>query len=489
MNRQSPHVTRTRTLGLALFAVVAGSCAAWAEDPPAGSRGAGARGEFVTTAPDWARVTQLYGPAVVNITATGVRKISASDDDSAPPGADGEGDPMLAFLRQFQKQFGATGVSMQVPVHSVGSGFILQADGLILTNAHVIADAQEVSVRLIDRREFKARVLGMDRRTDVAVLKIESDHLPVVRVGKPSELRVGDWVLAIGSPFGFENTVTAGVVSATTRALPTGAILPFIQTDAAINPGNSGGPLFNARGEVVGVNSQIFSGSGGSQGLGFAIPIDVARAIAGQIIRTGRVARGSIGFSVQNVDQVLADVFKLGKPHGALVSDVRPDGAAAAAGLKAGDVIIGVETRPVSSAADLSAFLSTALPGQRVTFEVWREARPEHVTVTLGDEDKAPDATRVARAPSGDLLKELGLTLRPLHPGESDALPNTGLVVEAAVGPSRDAGMQPGDVVLSINGQAVATLDEAKRIVAGAQAFALLVARDGTKVFVPLRAS
>src|SRR5476649_393409 len=211
--------------------------------------------------PDWAKVTQEFGPAVVNISTSGMRQVSAGDSDSAATnGTDADADAMQEFLRRFQKQFGATGVSMQVPVRALGSGFVLEEDGLILTNAHVVAFAQEVIVRLTDRREFKARILGSDRSTDIAVLKIDARHLPTINVGNPAELKVGEWVLAIGSPYGFENTVTAGVVSATTRALPGENAFPFIQTDAAINPGNSGGPLLNARGQVVGINSQIFSG-------------------------------------------------------------------------------------------------------------------------------------------------------------------------------------------------------------------------------------
>jgi serine protease Do len=394
---------------------------------------------------------------------------------------------MQEFLRRFQKQFGATGVSMQVPVRALGSGFVLQEDGIILTNAHVVAYAQEVIVRLTDRREFKARILGSDRTTDIAVLKIEARNLPTIHMGNPSELKVGEWVLAIGSPYGFENTVTAGVVSATTRALPGENAFPFIQTDAAINPGNSGGPLFNARGQVVGINSQIFSGTGGSQGLAFAIPIDLARSIAGQIMRTGRAAHGSIGVSVQDVDQTLADAFKLARPRGALVNDVRPGGAAAAAGLRAGDVIVGLDGHEISRASDLAAILTMALPGQKLAFDIWRDAHASRVMATLGDADKIPapaQATPVANAS----FDRLGLTMRPLRPGEFDFAPGSGLLVEAASGQSKAAGMQPGDVVLAINGTPVTTLDQAQKVLAGYEhSLALLVVRDGERLFVPIR--
>ncbi len=443
--------------------------------------------ERIARTPDWAAVTKEFGPAVVNISASGMRQVSAGDADGAP-GADADGDAMQEFLRRFQKQFGATGVSMQVPVRALGSGFVLDEDGIILTNAHVVADAQEVIVRLTDRREFKARILGIDRPTDIAVLKIDASHLPTIRVGNPAELRVGEWVLAIGSPYGFENTVTAGVVSATTRSLPGENAFPFIQTDAAINPGNSGGPLFNANGDVVGINAQIFSGSGGSQGLAFAIPIDLARSIAGQIIRTGRAAHGSIGVSVQEVDQTLADAFKLASPRGALVSDVHPGGPAAAAGLRSGDVILGIDERQIARASDLSAILTMASPGQSLTFDIWRDARAAHVTATLGDADKAaPPTAQPARAPDASFAR-LGLTLRPLRPGEVDFAPGTGLLVVAASGQSKAAGMQPGDVVLSINGIAVATLAQAQQVLAREdRSLALLVVRGGERMFVPIR--
>jgi serine protease Do len=255
---------------------------------------------------------------------------------------------MQLFLRRFQEQFGGSGATMQVPVRGLGSGFIVSEDGLILTNAHVIAHARDVVVKLTDRREFHAQVLGSDPRTDIAVLKIDASHLPAVAIGNPGELQVGQWVLAIGSPYGFENSVSAGVVSAKGRSLPDGSGVPFIQTDAAVNPGNSGGPLFNARGEVVGINSQIYSRTGGFQGLSFAIPIDLALKVQQQITRTGHASHGMLGVSVQEVDQSLADAFKLPKPMGAIVLDVRPASPAANAGLQAGDVILKVDGTPIN---------------------------------------------------------------------------------------------------------------------------------------------
>jgi serine protease Do len=417
-----------------------------------------------------------------------MRQISAGDaDGAAAVGADADADAMQEFVRRFQKQFGATGVSMQVPVRTLGSGFVLEEDGLILTNAHVVAFAQEVIVRLTDRREFKARILGTDRRTDIAVLKIDARHLPTINTGNPAELRVGEPVLAIGSPFGFENTVTAGVVSATTRGLPGENAFPFIQTDAAINPGNSGGPLFNARGQVVGINSQIFSGTGGSQGLAFAIPIDLARSIAGEITRTGRAAHASIGVAVQDVDQTLADAFKLPRPRGALVNEVHSGGPAAAADLRVGDVIVGLDGHEISRASDLAAILTMASPGQRLTFDVWRDARATRLTVTLGDADQIPPPVQAAPAP-GASFDRLGLTMRPLRPGEVESAAGIGLLVEVAGGHAKAAGMRPGDVVLAINGTPVATLAQAQKVVAEHEgSLALLVFRDGERMFVPIR--
>ena len=278
------------------------------------------------TLPDFPQITERYGPAVVNISVTGTTKVSdepglAQGDEDAS-----SGDPFLEFFRRFQqgqRPGSGRGGQQEMPTRGQGSGFILSSDGIILTNAHVVRDAREVTVKLTDRREFRAKVLGADPKTDVAVLRIDAKNLPVVNIGKTSALRVGEWVLAIGSPFGFENTVTAGVVSAKGRSLPDDSAVPFIQTDVAVNPGNSGGPLFNARGEVVGINSQIYSRSGGYQGVSFSIPIDVAVKIKDQILTTGKVEHARLGVAVQEVNQAFADSFKLDKPEGALARSIR----------------------------------------------------------------------------------------------------------------------------------------------------------------------
>ncbi len=285
------------------------------------------------TLPDFSALVEQNGPAVVNIsTTTAPVRVQMQVVPGEP------GDPIQEFFRRFQIPM-PQGDAIR---RGVGSGFIVSADGYILTNAHVVDDANEVTVKLTDKREFKAKVIGVDRRTDVALVKIDARNLPMVRIGDASKARVGEWVAAIGSPFGLENTVTAGIISAKSRSLPDETYVPFIQTDVAINPGNSGGPLFNMAGEVIGINSQIFSRTGGFMGVSFAIPIDVARNVEEQLIKTGRVVRGRIGVTIQDVNAQLAESFGLERPHGALVSSVEKDGPAAHAGIAAGDVILGV---------------------------------------------------------------------------------------------------------------------------------------------------
>jgi serine protease Do len=436
--------------------------------------------------PDFARITQLYGPAVVNISVTGVRQVSAGSDDAEDD--EDASDPMRPFLRRFQQQFGGSGATMQVPVRGQGSGFIVSEEGLILTNAHVVANASEVIVKLTDRREFRAKVLGSDRRTDIAVLKIDASLLPVVAVGNPDDLQVGEWVLAIGSPFGFDNSVTVGVVSAKGRSLPDGSAVPFIQTDAAVNPGNSGGPLFNARGEVVGINSQIYSRTGGYQGVSFAIPIDIAQSVLRQIVSTGRVSHGFLGVAAQEVNQALADAFKLPRPTGALVYDVQPGGAGAKAGLKPGDVILQVDKRQIVGPGELPALVAMTPPGRRIELRVWRNGETLLLSATLGDSSQVarepPAVARVAPEPG-----QLGLALRPLEPTERRLIgAAAGLVVESVSGPSQEAGMRPGDVILAINGRPATSAKEFREVLAGAEkVVALLVQREGERTFLPVR--
>jgi serine protease Do len=437
--------------------------------------------------PDFAQIAQRYGPAVVNISTSGTRLITADSKDGGAnaKGADND-DPTQLFLRKFQEQFGATGASMQIPVNAKGSGFIVSADGLVLTNAHVVAHASEVTVKLTDRREFKAKVLGSDSKTDVAVLKIEAHNLPTVAIGKPSDLSVGEWVLAIGSPFGLDNTVTTGVVSAKSRTLPDDYTVPFIQTDAAINPGNSGGPLFNARGEVVGINSQIYTRSGGYQGLSFAIPIDLAQSVARQIVATGKAAHGVLGVSAQEVTQALADAFRLPKPMGALIADVRPDSAASKAGLQLGDVIIAVDNHPIETSSDLPLWIAMAVPGQQVQLDVLRNGKSMQTRATM--EDPALRKPIANATPNVPVLPQLGLAVRPLLPVEQRAAEASyGLMVEGVQEVAEKAGIAPGDILLAINQVPVTSVEQARALLAQAKgSVALLVLHEGDKNFVAM---
>ncbi len=454
------------------------------------------------TMPNFSAITAKYGPAVVNITVSGTRKVAANgdddDDDTPSAAAQGRGQgamppEMQDFLRRFgfpPGGFGGApgqrGGQQETPVRGAGSGFIVSPDGLILTNAHVVRGADEVTVKLTDRREYKAKVLGQDDKTDVAVIKIDARNLPVLPLGTSKALGVGEWVLAIGSPFGFENSVTAGVVSAKGRSLPDEGMVPFIQTDVAVNPGNSGGPLLNTSGQVVGINSQIYSRTGGYQGVSFAIPIELALHVKDQIVATGKVDHAKLGVAVQEVNQAFADSFKLAKPEGALVSTVEKGGPADQAGLKPGDVIQQVNGQPIVSSGDLPALIGMARPGERVSLGVWREGKAEQLTATLTS--SSAKTTKTAQA-AGDSKGKLGLALRPLQPQErGEAKVDGGLVVEQASGAAARAGVQPGDVVVSVNGQPVKDIDQVRNIVAKAdKSVALLIQRDGERIFVPVR--
>src|SRR5471032_1959534 len=418
------------------------------------------------TLPDFSVIAARNGPAVVNVSVTGTTKTGL--DIGGAPQARGRGgdpfgdDPFFEFFRRFQGQ-GPQRQQREVPTHGIGSGFIISPDGIILTNAHVVRDAREVTVKLTDRREFRAKVLGSDPKTDVAVLKIDAHNLPVVPLSRANDLKVGEWVLAIGSPYGLESTVTAGVVSAKGRSLPDDSNVPFIQTDVAVNPGNSGGPLFNTRGEVVGINSQIYSETGGYQGLSFAIPIEVASKIKDQIVATGKVEHAKLGVTVQEVNQGFADSFNLPTPEGALVSNVERGSAGDKAGLKAGDVIRKVNGQKIVGSGDLPAIVGIAAPGDKAAVA-----------------DASPDA--------GARLK-LGLSLRPLDPAErSQSGIASGLLIEDAGGAAANAGVQPGDVLLSVNGRAVNSVEQVREVVAKSdKSVALLIKRGDERIFIPVR--
>ena len=332
--------------------------------------------------PDFVSIVEKNGAAVVNITVTqGPRSANHS-----PIPRLNEGDPLFEFFRRFQE----AEPQGEIPAFGMGSGFIVSADGYILTNAHVVANAKEVTVKLTDRREFDAKVIGADRRTDVAVIKIEASNLPIVKFGNPAETKVAEWVIAIGSPFGFENSVTSGIVSAKSRSLPDETYVPFIQTDAAVNPGNSGGPLFNLKGEVIGINSQIYSRSGGFQGLSFAIPIDIAVNVKDQLIAHGKVTRGRLGIEIQEVTQALAESFDLTHTNGALVSSVELDSPAAIAGIEAGDVIVKFDGKAITASSELPPLVSATKPGARATLAVWHRGSKRNIDVTV-DELKDPN--------------------------------------------------------------------------------------------------
>ena len=441
--------------------------------------------------PDFPLITQKYGPAVVNISVSGTRKLGSDDSDEESSSAQGQGqgniDP-FEFFRRF-----APGMPnmqrRQMPVRGLGSGFIIDPSGIIMTNAHVVKDANEVTVKLTDRREFRAKVLGADPKTDIAILKIDAKNLPAVTVGSSEKLKVGEWVLAIGSPFGFENTVTAGVVSAKGRSLPSDSAVPFIQTDVAVNPGNSGGPLFNAKGEVVGINSQIYSQSGGYQGVSFSIPVDLAVKVKDQIVRTGKVEHARLGVSVQEVNQSLADSFGLDRPAGALVANVERNSPADKAGLQTGDVIRSMNGQQIIASGDLSAAVSASMPGQKAALDVWRKGKPVSINATLGNAgDKVAKADAGSARPDGG--GKLGLAVRPLKPEERKeaGVASGGLVVEGVSGPAERAGVEPGDVILSVNGMPVSSVDQMKSIVAKSnKSAALLVQRGEDKIFVPIR--
>ena len=471
-------------------AVAAGTPVAAVTAPPSANAGAPAAVAAPSISlPDFSVVAANNGPAVVNIDVRGSTKASYDGQGQGQGRAEAFGDdPFLEFFRRFQGQ-GPRGGQREVPTHGMGSGFIISADGIILTNAHVVRDAREVTVKLTDRREFRAKVLGSDPKTDVAVLKIDAKNLPVVPLAKTDNLKVGEWVLAIGSPYGLDNTVTAGVVSAKGRSLPDDQYVPFIQTDVAVNPGNSGGPLFNARGEVVGINSQIYSQTGGYQGLSFAIPIDVATTIANQIVATGKVEHAKLGVTVQEVGQDIADSFKLATPEGALIANVERGGPADKAGLKAGDVVRSMNGKKVVSSIDLPAMVGLTKPGSTVKLEVWRQGKLIALDAKLGNlSDKvaavSPTSERAEQASS-----KLGLSLRPLDPNERrDSGIANGLLIEDAGGAAQSAGVQPGDVLLSVNGYAVSNVDQVRQVVdKSGKSVALLIQRGGDTIFIPVR--
>jgi len=443
--------------------------------------------------PDFTELVEKQGPAVVNISTTqSVRNPLLPQVPNLQ-----EDDPFYEFFRRFIPQPGP-GAPREFQSQSLGSGFIISADGYILTNAHVVEAADEITVKLTDKRELKAKVIGADRRTDIALIKIDASNLPVVRFGDPNKLRVGEWVLAIGSPFGFENTVTAGIVSAKGRSLPQENYVPFIQTDVAVNPGNSGGPLFNLRGEVVGINSQIYSRTGGFMGLSFAIPIDVANDIAQQLRNTGKVTRGRIGVVIQPVTRELADGFGLPKPQGALVNSVEKGGPAEKAGVDAGDVILRFDGKPVNASEDLPRIVAATKPGSKVTMQVWRNKQSRDVQVVVAEmtDDKTARQQQGRRGGPGGKPPVTspslyGLTLAELTEAQRNELKVTGgVLVENAQGAAARAGIRRGDVILAVNNQDVKSIEQFNQMMGQfdkGRIVALLVRRGANSLYIPFR--
>lgn len=436
--------------------------------------------------PDFTELVDREGPAVVNISTTQtVRDQRAMSPFPNMP----DDDPFSEFFKRFMPP--QQGAPREYQAHSLGSGFIISADGYVLTNAHVVDAAEEVLVKLTDKRELKAKVIGADKRTDVALLKIDAKNLPVVNLGDPAKLRVGEWVAAIGSPYGFENSVTAGIVSAKGRSLPGDNFVSFIQTDVAVNPGNSGGPLFNLRGEVVGVNSQIYSRTGGYMGLSFAIPIDVAMDIVNQLKGTGKVSRGRLGVQIQELSSDLANSFGLSEAKGALVSSVEKGSPADRAGMQPGDIIIKFDGKDVPSATELPRMVGAVKPGNNVRVQVLRNRATKDLNVTLAEWKDDQVAATTGKKSAEDKADKLGLTLAELSTEDKRRLEiDNGLLVRDVKGAAERAGVQAGDVVLAMGGEKVTSLAQFAKLLSQQgkdKNVALLIRRGERILYVPIK--
>ncbi|KNH07152.1 HtrA protease/chaperone protein [Candidatus Burkholderia brachyanthoides] len=448
-----------------------------------------------TGIPDFSGLVETYGPAVVNISAKHVVKETAARRGNANQVPMDPDDPFYQFFKRFYGNVpgfggGDGGPNADRPSEGLGSGFIVSNDGYILTNAHVVDGANVVTVKLTDKREFRAKVIGSDKQSDVAVLKIDAKNLPTVKIGDPNGSKVGQWVVAIGSPYGFDNTVTSGIISAKSRALPNENYTPFIQTDVPVNPGNSGGPLFNLQGEVIGINSMIYSQTGGFQGLSFAIPINEAIKVKDALIKTGHVDRGRLGVTVQGMNQTLANSFGMKSPAGALVSSVEPGGPAAKAGLQPGDVITALNGQPVADSTSLPSQVAGLAPGTSTKVTVWRDKSSKDLDVTIGalKDAKVASAKGGGESDSASQDARLGVAVRPLTSDEKQqASVSRGLLVQQSNGAAASAGIQPGDVILAVNGQPVTTPQQLKTMISHAgDSIALLIQRDNAQIFVPV---
>lgn len=434
--------------------------------------------------PDFTEIVEKQGSTVVNISTTQIVRNNNS--------ASNEDDPFFDFFRRFLNPQ-APNSPREFASKSLGSGFIISQDGYILTNAHVVESADEVLVRLNDKREFKARLIGSDRRTDIALLKIEAMNLPRAPLGEPSRLRVGEWVVAIGTPFGFDNTVTAGIVSAKGRSLPQENYVPFIQTDVAINPGNSGGPLFNLRGEVVGINSQIYSRSGGFMGISFAIPIDVAMDVVRQLRENGKVSRGRMGVTIQEITRELAETLNLPKTSGSIISLVERGGPADRAGLEAGDVVLKFDGKAINNANDLPRWVASSKPNTRIALQIWRKGSVRDVSVVIGEAVDERHERRLSRARPEEANNRLGVLVGELSSTQKRQHQlDGGVVVLDTQGPSARAGIRRGDFILAVGNHAVRNVDQFNQIISSLRnsgTIALLVKRDDSTIYVPVRLS
>lgn len=432
-----------------------------------------------TQLPDFVQLVEKYGKGVVNISTVREARVVEGAD---PFGFD---ERHAEIFRRFGFPFPFGGGPRQEPERrGTGSGFIISADGLILTNHHVVDGADEIKVRLTDNREFTGKVLGSDAKTDIAVVKIEAKDLPYLTMGNSDELKVGEWVAAIGSPFGLDNTVTSGIVSAKSRKLPSDQYVPFIQTDVAVNPGNSGGPLFNMKGEVVGINSQIFSTSGGFMGLSFAIPSNLAMQIKDQLVKNGKVTRGRIGVVIQSVTQDLAESFGMKAPKGAIVSQVEKDGPAAKAGLQEGDIITAVNGKAIDDSVDMPVIIGSMAPGSIAKLSIIRNNKDMTLDVKV---EEAPNESASSNASKTAAANKLGVTVRPLNDEEKARAETEGLLVTESTGAARKAGIREGDIIVNVNGVKIKKTDDLARVLEKNKNLRVLVQRRDGRIFIPVR--
>ena len=432
-----------------------------------------------TQLPDFVQLVEKYGKGVVNISTVREARVVEGAD---PFGFD---ERHAEIFRRFGFPFPFGGGPRQEPERrGTGSGFIISADGLILTNHHVVDGADEIKVRLTDNREFTGKVLGSDAKTDIAVVKIEAKDLPYLTMGNSDELKVGEWVAAVGSPFGLDNTVTSGIVSAKSRKLPSDQYVPFIQTDVAVNPGNSGGPLFNMKGEVVGINSQIFSTSGGFMGLSFAIPSNLAMQIKDQLVKNGKVTRGRIGVVIQSVTQDLAESFGMKAPKGAIVSQVEKDGPAAKAGLQEGDIITAVNGKAIDDSVDMPVIIGSMAPGSIAKLSIIRNNKDMTLDVKV---EEAPNESASSNASKTAAANKLGVTVRPLNDEEKAKAETEGLLVTESTGAARKAGIREGDIIVNVNGVKIKKTDDLARVLEKNKNLRVLVQRRDGRIFIPVR--